>query len=368
MGPERVQQKLQHNDETERVWSERAANAPPQVVGATYDFATQKFLLQADRLESKGKTLFVKDYPAFIMKHDVVLSAIRSTETFVTGNPTCIPDEVLKTFTPIILIKHPALVIPSWLRGVNSEGCCHAVEDEDVTVFTSARWSRILFDYFRGSRSRYQQRGPQKPCLKRHNSHAGGVPSVGVPSVVATQPLVIDAADVVHNTHATVSTLCRVLGVDLGDVHQTPTKDFQRSNSNAEAGAPKNNILKAFSGRLSSSEDVDQRRSRGYNINLDAETAKWRVEFGDDVAQSLRQKVEEEMPHYEYLRKFKLRARPSLTEAIYRENVTGIPAEIRSAIDKTVENSPLLPRSPMGKSAVERSTIVGGEALFGGGR
>lgn len=48
-----------------------------------------------------------------------------------------------------------------------------------------------------------------------------------------------------------------------------------------------------------------------YTISVDVEMPKWRAEFGEEVANALRRKVYEELPHYEYLRKFKLPIRPA---------------------------------------------------------
>jgi hypothetical protein len=47
---------------------------------------------------------------------------------------------------------------------------------------------------------------------------------------------------------------------------------------------------------------------------------KWRAEFGDEVANALRRKVYEELPHYEYLRKFKIPIRPTSSRKSFNAN------------------------------------------------
>ena len=53
MGRERIHNELQCDDATRQLWDERAAQAPPKVANMTYNVATEKFLREADRLESK---------------------------------------------------------------------------------------------------------------------------------------------------------------------------------------------------------------------------------------------------------------------------------------------------------------------------
>ena len=53
MGRERIHNVLECDYETRKLWDERAAQAPPKVANMTYNYATEKFLREADRLESK---------------------------------------------------------------------------------------------------------------------------------------------------------------------------------------------------------------------------------------------------------------------------------------------------------------------------
>lgn len=53
LGRERIHNVLECDEGTRRLWDERAAQAPPKVANMTYNLATEKFLREADRLESK---------------------------------------------------------------------------------------------------------------------------------------------------------------------------------------------------------------------------------------------------------------------------------------------------------------------------
>ena len=66
---------------------------------------------------------------------------------------------------------------------------------------------------------------------------------------------------------------------------------------------------------------------------------KWRAEFGEEVANALRRKIYEELPHYEYLRKFKLPIRPPSSRKSFNTQRPGLDTSesgigrIRSAVN-----------------------------------
>ena len=293
----------------------------------------------------QGKTLFVKEYAAFIMKHDIMTSAIRSHETILSKlmNPTVLPDELLQIVTPMIFIRHPAIILPSWLRAANSETQlgAHSVDDEDFSVWTSLRWSRIIFDYLRHI---------------SHEQHASGLGRSGSvrstngsrlgPSVVATRPYVIDAADVLNNTSATLDMICTLLDIKASGDTQTPAskKYFERAYEALKKGLS-SNVIKAFQTNAKFQPDeqgeagirsvssciaclksllTTQQQPDEYTISVDVEMPKWRREFGEEVANALRRKVYEELPHYEYLRKFKLPLRPASSRKSFTTQRPGL--------------------------------------------
>lgn len=182
------------------------------------------------------------------MKHDIMTSAIRSDETIVSKlmNPTVLPDELLEIVTPMIFIRHPAVVLPSWLRAANSDiklGA-HTVDDEDFSVWTSLRWSRIIFDYLRHiSHEQNASRIGRSKSLRTENVARYG------PSVVATRPYVIDAADVLNNTSATLDMICTILGIKSSGDTQTPAskKYFERAYEALKKGFSSSaNVMKTF--------------------------------------------------------------------------------------------------------------------------
>jgi hypothetical protein len=281
----------------------------------------------------QGKTVFITEYPPFIMKHNIMLSALQSHETVVSklNNPTCIPDELLKLFTPIIFIQHPALTIPAWLRLAKAEYGSHAtIDDDDFTVWTSLRWSRMLFDYLRDSQHLRRKDSVQTP--KRQDSIGSPKrPSSAKyqPGYVATKPYVIDAADVATNTHAMLAAVCRLLGIEYSEASATWGKYFSKAATAFKSAVPQG-IAHAFSSRLQNEGPVV--------INIEQEASLWEREFGPETAKLLRKKVDEEMPHFKYLQNFKVRILPSLTTGTTAQTLTGMPDRRMSAITPTVED------------------------------
>lgn len=256
IGPERIHTRLYHSERTQQLLDQQMAAVPPRIASETYQSATQKFLRDADKLEQRDKILFVKENASFVMKPEVLTSALRSQETIVSKlwNPTVIPDELLELVTPIVFIRHPAVVIPAWWREANIGGSCYDIDDEDVTVWTSLRWTRMVFDYLRSSKHMQQPRSlGRRNTISSTNSRSRSAP------VVASRPFVIDAADVVNNTHAVLSMLCRLLDIDSAVLNNawSPTRRFSQAGEAIRAGIA-DNMMKAFSSRLQPGDDQEQ--------------------------------------------------------------------------------------------------------------
>ena len=241
------------------------------------------------------------------MKHEVMLSALRSLETVVSklANPTVISDELLEMFTPIVFIQHPAIAIPTWLRLATTEYGSYNIDEEDFTIWTSLRWSRILFDYLRSSARPYR-------VDSAHSTQSAKFE----PQVVATRPYVIDAADVANNPHATLATTCRLLGIDLSTNASSWTDYFSKATEALKRAVP-NSLMKMFDSNVLS--------TAAENVDMEHEMLQWKAEFGDNVAEVLRKRVEDDMQHYEYLKNFKIRIAPSRTMTGFMQSITGVP-------------------------------------------
>ncbi|KAI7187652.1 hypothetical protein KC363_g5864 [Hortaea werneckii] len=304
-GPERYQQKTKHcaaADQVQREWGTSEEFREWNVV--TYESANRKLVEEIEAAESQiyrylratfetnatppipqNKSIFCSEHLNALMKHDRMLSHLRSPTRNpdpttpspshpepIPKNPTHIPDSLLATLTPILLIRHPALTIPSSWR-TESQIKNLQIDDEDFYLLTTYRWSRDLFTYL------------------RHQSTSLGW----------RKPIVIDAYDVVHRTGALTGKLCGELGLD-------PAGAQERWRQLPREEWPDHSVVVAYTKDLLGSSGVERGKGKPLeeNFDIEAETEKWKGEFGDEVGMKLRKCVEVEMADYEYLRSFKM--------------------------------------------------------------
>ncbi|KAI6825718.1 hypothetical protein KC342_g10908 [Hortaea werneckii] len=283
-GPERYQQKTKHcaaADEVQREWGTSEEFREWDVV--TYESANRKLVEEIEAAERQNKSIFCSEHLNALMKHDRMLSHLRSPNRNpnpqiplpaepTPENPTNIPSPLLATLTPILLLRHPALSIPSSWRTESGIKKLE-IDDEDFYLLTTYRWSRDLFTYL------------------LHQSSSSGW----------RKPLVIDAYDVVHRTSALTGKLCGELGLDPAG-----TQDSWKKLPREEW--PDHSVVVAYTKDLLGSSGVDRGVGKPLeeNFDIDVETEKWKAEFGEDVGMKLRECVEAEMADYEYLLSFKM--------------------------------------------------------------
>ncbi|KAI7283856.1 hypothetical protein KC345_g2682 [Hortaea werneckii] len=280
-GPERYQQKTKHcaaADGVQREWGTSEEFREWNVV--TYESANRRLVEEIEAAERQNKSIFCSEHLNALMKQDRMLSHLRrpqksktsSSSEPIPGNPTYIPETLLATLTPILLLRHPALSIPSSWR-TESKIKNLEIEDEDFYLLTTYRWSRELFAYL------------------LHQSTSSGWP----------KPLVIDAYDIVHRTAQLTGKLCGELGLDPAGVQESwrklPREEW-----------PGHSVVVAYTKDLLGSGGVERGVGKPLeeDFDIEVETEKWKGEFGEEVGMKLRKCVEAEMADYEYLLSFKM--------------------------------------------------------------
>lgn len=149
----------------------------------------------------------------------------------IQRNPTVLKTEFLDSVIPVLLIRHPALSIPSFLRK-NITICKNQPEDEDFAIYSALFWSRLIFDSF------VVRAGGRLPADHDHQV-----------------PIVVDAADVIYNSKAIIESLCRRLEIDPSGVQFSwpPVPDGER---------PKDPVLSSFFDALYNSSGVERRAEK----------------------------------------------------------------------------------------------------------
>ncbi|KAI2639977.1 hypothetical protein GGS21DRAFT_390077 [Xylaria nigripes] len=235
--------------------------------------------------EKAGQRVFVKEHVAFMnsiyaeaeqmlgypLKFDdsANVEPMRGLThaTHSTLNLTCLPDEFLKTWYPTFLIRHPAMVMPSIYRnaqtGMQTNGMGRA-RYEPYDIEASMKFVRSMHDFY----------------LEHFGKNS-------------QWPLVLDADDIMTSPELVI----KYAGLVELDADKLRFSWEKASKAYEEKLYPAERIMLGF---LNGSTGVDKSKVAG-KINIDAEAAKWRSEFGDEGGRKLERWVREAMPDYEYL-------------------------------------------------------------------
>ena len=148
--------------------------------------------------EPQGKIAMVKEHICLALKLPVMLELLRTGTVFSPPpNPTAMPDDMFHNMTnPVVLIRHPALVVSSFWRAQHANFGLD-VTDEGFEMLTMQRTSRFLVDHIQRLRKEASA-----------EDREGG-------------PIIIDAEDAVHRTESLCNKLCEILCIDLNGVRFT---------------------------------------------------------------------------------------------------------------------------------------------------
>lgn len=115
-------------------------------------------------------------------------------------NPTVLPDQYLKSWTPIFLIRHPALAFPSHCRKLleyDKPAVAGIGKGRSVSLTMTLRWSRVLFDWY--------------ATLHRDGSECAADPYASI------SPIILDADDLIEQPKI-VERLAEVMGMDVASL------------------------------------------------------------------------------------------------------------------------------------------------------
>jgi hypothetical protein len=259
---------------------------------------------------AEGKITFVKEHASLLADPNVfsrymfgdtgasneVWRIDQSDSNLVSEQPsendTMFSEAYLQQWNMAFLIRHPAMAFPSLYRILvvekkihqGSQGSQDSEESRKSTENTlrismTLRWSRRLYDLAA--------------------KIARGANDAAKASETATWPIVLDADDVMANP-AVVQKYAALMGMDPTKVQSTwsPVTEEEREKMTKRA--------QRMLSTLNASNGIMADKSSA-NIDVAAETEKWRKEFGDEGAEKLETWVRAAMPDYEYLRERRLR-------------------------------------------------------------
>lgn len=227
--------------------------------------------------------------PGFSEQFRMNTDAYGPDQNYSLSNKTIVSNEYLRSWQMAFIIRHPALAWPSMYRAMLKVAAEGFMDEDGIKGSSetnmSLRWSRMLYDW----------------CMEQPD--------------VPTPPPVIDAHDLIHNPEV-VLRLCEQTGLDKNVVQfEWDPNDAKKSNNwspdDPNAKAEEHDLhSRAASIMLSSleaSKGVIKDKAPAH-IDIAAEAAKWKVEFGEEVAQMIEKAVWDSMPDYEYLKSKRITA------------------------------------------------------------
>ncbi|RAL13540.1 uncharacterized protein BO97DRAFT_342806 [Aspergillus homomorphus CBS 101889] len=192
-------------------------------------------------------------------------------------NITIFPDAYLATWRPTFLIRHPALVFPSYYRALlnlEEEGFAEPdMVEPMLELHSTLLWTRLLFDWFCDRQA--------QSCSGRHR-----------------EPILLDAQDVIHHP-AVVQRYCELVGLSPEKVRFAWQETQARRDGHASAEAVMMVTLDHSTSLLKDKTPA--------MVDVRAEKRKWEAEFGGELAARMEKWVENAMPDYNYLYSKRLR-------------------------------------------------------------
>ncbi|KAI0480385.1 P-loop containing nucleoside triphosphate hydrolase protein [Xylariaceae sp. FL0804] len=215
-----------------------------------------------------------------------------------TGNPTVMPLSFLRQFKWTFLIRHPRRGIPSFYR------CCVPPLDE-VTGFkdfmpSEAGYAELvrLFDYLRDQGIVGPALAGREGSGEKSSSNGGG--AVAHPEKTTSTPItVIDADDLLDKPEDVIRAFCREAEIPFSpDMLTWDDEDNQKYVADAFAK------WIGFHNDAIDSTCLSARAHGQKVVTEESENEEWREKYGEEGMKAIRACVDENIPHYDYLKSF----------------------------------------------------------------
>ncbi|KAL2820928.1 hypothetical protein BDW59DRAFT_181362 [Aspergillus cavernicola] len=280
-------------------WSSEETVEIRQAFQQNFDY----FEAKSQSASCQGKIFFAKEHtlwladPAaiaqYLSNHDYqassrlsiqVPNSYSAVEKFSPKNITIFPDAYLETWTPTFLIRHPALVFPSYYRALLSlekEGFAEPdIIQPMLELHSTLIWTRLLYDWFCDQEAQSNQAQHNGICF----------------------PLLLDAQDIIHHPDIVLK-YCELTGMSPERVKFTwQPEDSSHSANGADHKSPEAVMMET----LNRSTSLLKERTPD-TVDITLERKKWEVELGESLAKRMEKWVKDAMPDYNYLWSRRLR-------------------------------------------------------------
>ncbi|KAK8089408.1 hypothetical protein PG997_004369 [Apiospora hydei] len=308
----------------------------PERLGERYDkdeeareasgFAKTTYQDVLNRLErdgSEGKRVFIKDMAYYLMppnggqasiapsiaSHGKTNGAATNGDSHTNGattnghsepeNPSVLPLEILKQYHWTFLIRHPRRGIPSYYR-------CTIPPLDEATGFKNFLPSEAgyvelvkLFDYLRSQGIVGPQLAGQENETNGTNGTTNGANGHKDSGVKITM---LDADDLLDHPYEVVEAFCKETDIDYSPdmlVWDNP-EDQQHVKDAFEKWF-------GFHNDAIHSTSLAPRTKAHKTVTEESENNEWREKYGEEGMKIIRESVNENIPHYEYLKQFAMK-------------------------------------------------------------
>ncbi|RCI13808.1 hypothetical protein L249_8009 [Ophiocordyceps polyrhachis-furcata BCC 54312] len=236
--------------------------------------ATYKSLLDSfDQVQRQGKRVFIKDMAYYLFPPDGKPATIAPSlgGGSQSGNPTVLPLEALRRFHFTFLIRHPRRAIPSFYR-------CTVPPVSDTTGFTN----------FMANEAGYEELVRLFDLVIRER-------------IVSPDNItVLDADDLLDHPEEAIRAFCLRTGIRFRpemliwgrDDADYAAKAFAKWNGWHD------DVLK--------STQLNGRSQAQKSCTVESEDQEWAEKFGTEAQKVIRDVVNANIPHYNYLRQFRM--------------------------------------------------------------
>ncbi|POR39136.1 Uncharacterized protein TPAR_00664 [Tolypocladium paradoxum] len=226
-------------------------------------------------VEKQGKRVFIKDMAYYLFPPPGQPAAIAPSlgGGEEPGNPTVLPLDVLRRFHFTFLIRHPRRSIPSFYR-------CIIPPLNDITGWTT----------FMPSEAGYEELVRLFDFLLKEKI------------VDRDRLTVVDADDLLDNPEETIRQYCDRTGIDFdpGMLVWDQADQDHAAKLFAKWDGFHNDVL--------DSSRLNARTHAQKTSTVESEDREWTEKYGPEAQKLIRECVDANVPHYEYLKQFCLKA------------------------------------------------------------
>ncbi|KAM6484486.1 P-loop containing nucleoside triphosphate hydrolase protein [Trichoderma sp. SZMC 28011] len=221
--------------------------------------------------EKEGKRLFIKDMAYYLVPPDGKPSQIAPSlgGGKEPGNPTVLPVDILKRFHFTFLIRHPKRSIPSYYR-------CTIPPLSEITGF----------DYFMPNEAGYVELVRLLDFLLER----------GI--VDRDHITAIDADDLLDKPEPIIREYCARIGIDF------KPEMLKWTEEDREYAAQMFAKWNGFHDDALKNSCFQARSHAQKTSTIESENKEWADKYGPEAQKVIRQTVDDNIPHYEYLKQF----------------------------------------------------------------